>query len=509
MNEKTLSSVNEVYSSSKKVTIKRLSVKFPELCNFSLQLDRLVRYLGESIQDDFWKSIIRKLKRFRFEIIAAPLSQDLLHANIQELLVGLKPSIEECRVMYPTLVQPFIDLLDQLESIIEQRVCYLLDSLVSELLERKEKNIAIITLEPRLIPKIDKTLSKTPGIPKVSILNPALLREIDCFDFIFVIGPTRWFPNYVFTASRAPNIILLSFSWIKDQFKQEPVFLEPVKQRHNEIVFQSYYGDDDASITPEELLPPSLDLQAIIKNIRDDFPSDDEIDSVNAKVYLLQDGWAVLLDADETATVIVMDLESDLIKPIKRIKVGEIKLGDYILLRTGGGGDFVVPVADQIMGDNAPIAREFQKEWKTHLRQKVKNYGYDQVIKQLKKYGSPRANHMNIHNWMSDRSIKPEDKDDFLAIMRLIELENELESYWEMMRLIDRAHLRAGMQIRKMLLEQVNKADLSVLKKLGKMDFTIPGEQSVSITAFQVKQLSHDVIPVAPWKIGAPFEVDD
>ena len=65
------------------------------------------------------------------------------------------------------------------------------------------------------------------------------------------------------------------------------------------------------------------------------------------------------------------------------------------------------------------------------------------------------------------------------------------------------------MQIRKMLLEQVNKADLSVLKKLGKMDFTIPGEQSVSITAFQVKQLSPDVISVAPWRIGAPFEVDD
>ena len=89
MNEKTISSVNDVYSSSKKVTIKRLSVKFPELHNFSSQLDRLVRYLGETTQDDFWKSIIRKLKRFRFEIIAAPLSQDLLYANIQELLIGL------------------------------------------------------------------------------------------------------------------------------------------------------------------------------------------------------------------------------------------------------------------------------------------------------------------------------------------------------------------------------------------------------------------------------------
>ena len=410
--------------------------------------------------------------------------------------------------MYPTLVQAYIDILNQLKSMSEQRVCHLLNSLVSELTEKKEGNIAILTLEPRLIPKIDKTLSEIPGIPNISILNTALLREIDCFDFIFIIGPTRWFPNYVFTASRAPNIILLSYSWIKDQFKQEPVFLEPIKQRHNEIIFQEYYGDDDATITPEELLPPSLDLQAIIKNIRDDFPSD-EIDFVNAKVYLLQDGWAVFLDADEAGTVMVIDLESDLIKPIKRIRVGEIKLSDYILLRTGGGGDFVVPVADQIMGDNAPIAREFQKEWKMHLRKKVKNYGYDQVIKQLIIHGSRRANHMNIHNWMSDRSIKPEDKDDFLAIMRLIKLENELESYWEMMRLIDRAHLRAGMQIRKMLLEQVNKADLSVLKKLGKMDFTIPGKQSVSITAFQVKQLLHDVISVAPWRIGAPFEVDD
>ena len=60
-----------------------------------------------------------------------------------------------------------------------------------------------------------------------------------------------------------------------------------------------------------------------------------------------------------------------------------------------------------------------------------------------------------------------------------------------------------------MLLEQVKKSNLNDLKKTGRMDFTIPGEISVSITAFQVREISPDVVNVSPHRIGNPFEPEE
>jgi len=110
---------------------------------------------------------------------------------------------------------------------------------------------------------------------------------------------------------------------------------------------------------------------------------------------------------------------------------------------------------------------------------------------------------------MSARSIKTEEYDDFHAIMELIGLAKHTDYYWEMMKLIGNAHQRAGQMIRKMLLEQVNKCDLGILKRTGKMDFTITGKQSVSITAFQVRDISPNTLQVDHWRIGNPFEPEE
>jgi hypothetical protein len=213
----------------------------------------------------------------------------------------------------------------------------------------------------------------------------------------------------------------------------------------------------------------------------------------------------VPLSAEDDASVLVINL-ADTNLPVTKMKVAEIEPGIFILIRTTGGGDFIIPVADQIMGALSDEARKCQREWKSLLRDRIVENGYDSAIKQLKTYGSPRANYMNVRNWMFDRSIKTEFREDFHAIMKLIGWEDESESIWNMMSMIDRAHRHAGRRIRRMLIDKVKNSDLRALKKSGKIDFELEQESNISITAFQVREISPDVIKLPNWQIGNPIK---
>jgi hypothetical protein len=65
---------------------------------------------------------------------------------------------------------------------------------------------------------------------------------------------------------------------------------------------------------------------------------------------LLNGGLAVYLDADEQATVTVIDADQDGGAAVKRVRVRQLESDTFVLLRIEGGGDYIVPVADRIMG---------------------------------------------------------------------------------------------------------------------------------------------------------------
>ena len=215
--------------------------------------------------------------------------------------------------------------------------------------------------------------------------------------------------------------------------------------------------------------------------------AEEDEEYVSARLFELEGRIVVPLDAAESAKATVLILDDEEADPIRRIPVTNIEPGMFLLVRTGGGGDYIVVVANRLLGERSVKVREAQRDWKDHLRKKVRQDGIYQVVHDLKSYGSRRANHVNVHNWMSYRSIKTEDPKDFLAVMRLIGLAGRFNDYWKTLTLIDRAHRKAGQLIRKQLLEEVRNADLRGLEKLGRMDFELPGAEGGSLTAVRVQ----------------------
>ena len=106
---------------------------------------------------------------------------------------------------------------------------------------------------------------------------------------------------------------------------------------------------------------------------------------------------------------------------------------------------------------------------------------------------------------MWERSIRPRGYADFLAIMRLVGLADEAPHYWSAMAQIDSAHIKAGQLIRRMLLEQVTKADLAELDRVGSMEFDLPGRGTGRMIACRAIRVSDEPIMVAASHAGRLF----
>ena len=507
MKTSTIESIDKIHLCSKNAAINWRSIKFPEFQSFTYAVQKLINAVGEIDDDDYWFSLVRRIRKFRFDSIASPFSDLALQMQLQEVISRLRLDKIKFSLSHPNAFEQYNQLLIICEQLTIMKLSQLLISLATELDQQRTSNTqkAVLVCETRLISSAEQGL-RSAGINNVEVVSPRSLGGDTCFENMVIIGPTRWYPEYVFSAPRAENLLVLKYSWIRDSWKHENEFVAPLQNKASKLM-ETFIDEpfDNSSFAAEELLPPVFDFQQIKKRIAIELIGHSEVEYVQAKLFLLEEGWAVILETDETSSVLVIDLR-DLEKPVKKIKADEIEANMFVLLRTSGGGDFIIPVADQIMGEKGVVARDYQHKWKSLLRSKIISVGYEKVISDLRKFGSIRANRINVHNWMSYNSIKTEYKEDFYAIMKFVDLEKEAEYSWGLMEIIDHAHRRAGHQIRSMLLDKVKKSDLSTLQRTGKMNFELVGEHSISITAFQIKEISPETIQVLPWQIGNPIE---
>ena len=190
------------------------------------------------------------------------------------------------------------------------------------------------------------------------------------------------------------------------------------------------------------------------------------------------------------------------------VPLNDLRAGTYVILRTGGGGDYIVAEADlHFLGERASEVRAAQQRWKSLLREKVTKTSLIEVSLQLIEMGSSTADEMNVRNYMSPRSIRTRSPEDFRAIMRVVGLGDDWERYWDMMGEIDNAHRHAGHRIRKQLLKRLVELDLNELERIGYMEMTLPGVDAGSLSVFRVVDVSPDTELVPIHRLGHAWEL--
>lgn len=505
MNACLFEDVATVYNKNASAVISRHRIEHPDFGRFCINLSNFCSILGELNDEEYWWKFVRPLKRLRFDLCAAPFRGEYRFRRISETVGELGYHLRFCERMYPDIAEYAFTLLDLLEELLKYSEDPLLDKLLE--LTPLEQKTAWVVKESRLIPFIEELVTEL-HLPRLEIVHHLQLKDLRCYDRLIVIGPSRWFSDSVFTAARASQIDIVIFDWINDRWKPQNVFVNSHRSsgpsNREYLTVEEYETNSRWNNVDAESILAILDKASVASAL--DKGNSDDYENVEAICVFLEDDWAVFIEAT-TALIIEPDEEAN--NRVVRIPVREIRPGMFILVRTRGGGDYIVPIANKIMGKDAQRARECQQHWKELLRNHINRRGLFETSIDLLDQGSNIANETNVRNWVLPRSIRTQKYEDFLAIMKLVGLENEAEKYWNVMKRIDRAHHKAGFEIRDMLLKQAENLDIVALQRRGRMDFRLSSDDEGRLTAFRVEGRLPETLDVPYSRIGQPFRLED
>lgn len=510
-----LTTVSEIYECCEQHTWQLHRVPHPVFKNVFSTVRRFEQTLGAEREEFFWQDLFRELRRYRFALCAAPIPVNSKGGELSSLL---QRYLLRSQILYPNFASQLEQLSDQILLLRQCEDNPLLDRVI-KIASRAKGSIVAVVKESWLVPYVEEIFKTRIVLDKVRIAVPYQMRSPRCYENLILIGSPSWFVSqgqeYVLSAPRARNLHLVNYKWISDRWSSEPVFIRSTRSATLEVNRQNKAAPESLSSGASDYLEteslPEVDWTIIPTRIPHykSIETDDEI--VEANLYLLAGDATVLLNATN-ARVHVLDPEN----PdqdgkdnatITWFPVSELKPGMFILLRSSGGGDYVVPLANRILGKDAPLLRERQRTWKSMLRKFSKSQGIERIVVELKRRGSTRANETNVRNWMSNVTIRPHDDKDFRAILRLVGLEGEIETYQKTAEAIYRAHRQAGYEIRELLLHEARKVEPEDLHKYGKIDFELPDADGGSLTAYRIEDISPEVFSVPESRLGQTFHL--
>jgi hypothetical protein len=510
MNAIELAVLARLYAEGASVKIRHHPVRHDEFRNFCVALGQFQKGLrdSESGTDAYWTPLLRTAKRFRFDAMASPMA--FSDIGLLDSVSSLRSHYARCGGMYPQVAALVGQLIDRLDLVSSRQDSPLWDAAATVIGAPHSGAVGLVLCEARLTAASQSVLLGVTGLEGVRIINQQQLRHTVWYERILLFGAPFWYRDHVFQAPRSRQIEVFRYSWLSGKGPAKRLFTAPEGEQVPDS--QSDASDEarDEVLDAGDVLSPTwlTDLSFVEIATHTEVDSEDDVgrESVRARPFLLEGELVVFLEAEDNATALVLDLDEHEEDRLQRLPVDDIVEGMFLLLRAAGGGDYVVPVADALLGAKRAEVRRMQQEWKDRLRKVVRESSLLDVSVRLLDQGSQKANENNVRHWMWGRSIRPNDRADFDAIMKLVGLDAEKDLYWRAMKTIDMAHLQAGQVIRTALLAQVRSADLSALERLGSLEFDLPGADTGRMIASRVLRVGRETVEISSSRVGKPIE---
>jgi hypothetical protein len=477
----SLDQLTEAYLCREKLSLIRVPVWHPGFYSFCRDLGWFVRRVADVEDELFWRPVLREFYRLRTDLMSFPLPFDKFRLNWEKSKDTIHLELDSALRLYPELGRAARSIVAQADQLTASTDAPLLDAVEVAAAEFADDQKVLVVPTARKVPQLKEFVAGRLGYP-VAVMSPAGLRHHECYGAMIAVGPGGAFSRQILDAPRAPNIISISFEWAQGLTDPGPMLAAIASSSLHAssarlLVSQRPLfgkGDAESAIVQHE---PQLSLASIewtdprsLAELAAELaPDDASEDMVEARAVSLEGSFGVFVEANDQASVMVLELLDDGRPKVKRLRSPDLEVGMFVLLRASGGGDYVVAFADSLLGTRAAPARKQQEKWKSTLRSLLHTQGTSQVAIQLRDLGAVRASPENIRRWQDVRSIRPDADADLSAILSLTGLEGEREQIVKAMALIERAHIIAGQRIRKQLLGRVLSADLTELRVTGAM----------------------------------------
>ncbi|WP_221800399.1 hypothetical protein [Paenibacillus typhae] len=492
----TLSSMSRIFELASNYNVRFHELSSKPLAEYSLTLKKLeYKILDLDEGDILLNDLLTYFRKFRFMLSASPLP----FSSHSELLSGkdLYRLSRQCQLMYPDLKDDIETLFGKFETLRTSPEKPVLDFLRGNFKDKLPTGLVLKTASD--LNAIEEVLKRTFSWDKTfSVVTPSKLKKRFFFDRLIILGPTYWYPEYLFNCPRSPNIEIILYDWQVNHIPRMEYLTNSQSQistlQHGCNIQMSNKSNADY----RELIEVSdqiIDYKKVEKNLLER-PDPGTKEYASAKLIGLANGKGIFFEDHSIRNIWTISLHSK--EPLTKCSVNELDKDSYLLIRTGSGRDYVQIKADEFIGERASKMRYRHSVWKKRLRSCTVKYPTEKVCRHLRKYGGTRANKNNLKNWISDDNIKPREYHDFSAIMKLVKFEKYSEKLWKEAEELLRAHHRAGLLIRNLLIQEIKKSNLGKLELEQTMMFHLPDSEDASFTAYKIEYISQNVFRVEP-----------
>lgn len=481
--------LNGLYEVAERLSVTRVVVQERDVDEFTLATRQLERFLGADAAEEPWLTGLAPLRKARWLLHTVPLPSahpalalDALAARLQanaRLLAS--GGSEELKHWFETS-------LTGLQILSTDGQVGLVHTVAEALQDGADESACIVLLNAPYSRAV-KDYFAGQSLPFDDVLTPATLRQQAAHESQLVVGASRYYPDWLWTAPRAEVLTIFQRASATDRADvpsalpiggQPPIRIRG--DRQDRLVVDAFVVE-----------PPPINWLSLQPGGRGASRPDD----VKARAYLLADQHAVLLETSDGATAFVVDPQGAAGEIIGKVPTSAVEVGNYLLLRESfGDEDVIVQLANKELGGRATTLRGFQERWKTALRAAVARDGVARAYDKLEALGC-RAR--NLQRWMGPDAIRTQSLSDFVAICLYGGLsEQQAADLWAAMAEIASAHIKAGHAMRELLEKRLKKTDLSPLLGDGRLTINLPELAAGSLGIFRVEARDEEICMVNP-----------
>lgn len=495
----SLREADDVFDCAERMVIQPVTLTSPTLQNLDQALSRFYRQLGAGQRDPLWTPFWKLAFAFMRGSLRSPLPYNHPAVFDKDQEKAVKQSLYILDETFPDRAPEVRRLLDQIAHLAGFNTNPFLDEAARWHELNPVRRTAFVLSESKHVNATRDMLQDMPQLRGVDVICPNQCRGT-VWDRLVLFGQYSRYPSYLTAAPRGRELIVIQYKWRQDVPDTSPAFVSPIVGTVAGIKAEEHPPkemavDPFAMADPLDWVDPTPD-SLTGHDVAD--PTAMHIDHVEAKAYAVE-GGAAFLRID--AMTLIIDLNNPTDQMVKRLRVPEIQEGMFLLLRAEEAGDYLVPVADQFLGGDAPGLRRDQADWKRDLRHRVVTAGLAATADFLQWAGGPLANPNNIRNWISETNICTREVADFAAILTLLGRKGDAGRLWDRMQRIRSAHRAAGHAVHRLLLEDVRRADLRRLQYDGTLEFTL-SQYGVTLKAYRVVKVHPGSFEVPPSRMG-------
>lgn len=485
----TLAKLDGLYKVASRLVVTRTVVPDDEVDQFSIATRELEKYLGADAAEEPWLSGLAPLRRARWLVHTVPLPPQHSALDLPSLLKRLEGSARLLGAGGSDELRHWLDIsLAGLHVLATDPHPAFADAARDVLRDGEDRTASIVLMNASFVQPV-KDYFAGQQVLLGAVLTPAMLRSHPAHESQLVVGTSRLYPDWVWTAPRAEIITVLHRASATDR-SSIPSAMPSGGQPA--VAIRGHKQD--------RMLPQAFVVEAPPINwrsVRQDSSGAPRPDDVKARTYLLAGQHHVLLEASDGATAFLVDPSGATGEVIGRVPTSAVEPGDFILLRTTfGDEDVIVQLANKIMGSKAMTLRGQQERWKKALRAAVQRDGIDTAYLRL---GALGCKARNLPRWLGPDAIRTQSPGDFHAICTYGGLtDEEAARLWAAMAEIASAHIRAGHQMRELLEKRLEKTDLSALHETGHMTVTLQEIDAGTLGIFRVEAKDDEVVLVNP-----------